>query len=74
MIALLCFPRSVVVPYLLTNFIMISCGWFLFAAAARALVDIEGLSADDIASKSMQIASDICVYTNSNYTIETLDN
>ena len=42
-------------------------------AAARALISVEGLNAEDIARKSMSIAADICVYTNSNLTIESLD-
>ena len=42
-------------------------------AAARALISIEDLTAEDIARKSMAIASDICVYTNSNLTIKGLD-
>ena len=41
-------------------------------AAARALIDTD-LSAEDIARKAMQIAADICVYTNHNFVIETLD-
>jgi ATP-dependent HslUV protease subunit HslV len=41
-------------------------------AAARALVDTD-LDAEAIARKSMAIAGDICVYTNGNLTIETLD-
>lgn len=41
-------------------------------AAARALADQKGLTAKEIAEKSMKIASDICVYTNGNIVIETL--
>lgn len=41
-------------------------------AAARALIDVEGLSAEDIARKSMKIAGDICIYTNHNVLIEKL--
>lgn len=41
-------------------------------AAARALMDQDHLSAEEIARKAMTIASDICVYTNGNVTIETL--
>ena len=41
-------------------------------AAARALVDQEKLSAEDVAKKAMEIAADICIYTNSNLTIEKL--
>ncbi len=41
-------------------------------AAARALVDIDGLDAEAIARKAMKIAADICVYTNTNVVIESL--
>ena len=41
-------------------------------AAARALADSE-LDAETIARRAMAIAADICVYTNGNLTIETLD-
>ena len=41
-------------------------------SAARALVDIEGLSAEAIARKAMGIAADICIYTNRNITLESL--
>ncbi len=41
-------------------------------AAARALIDTD-LDAEAIARKAMKIAGDICVYTNGNLTIETLD-
>ena len=40
-------------------------------AAARALMDSD-MSAEDIARKSMAIASDICVYTNGKLTVETI--
>jgi len=38
----------------------------------RALVDVEGLDAEAIARKAMDIAADICVYTNHNLVIEKL--
>ena len=41
-------------------------------AAARALVDQEKLSAEDVAKKAMGIAAEISIYTNSNLTIEKL--
>ncbi|MGD9637591.1 MAG: ATP-dependent protease subunit HslV [Alphaproteobacteria bacterium] len=41
-------------------------------AAARALIDIENLGAEEIAKKAMNIAASICVYTNQNFTIEKL--
>ncbi len=40
-------------------------------AAARALIDAD-LSAEDIARRAMQIAADICVYTNGNLTVERI--
>ena len=42
-------------------------------AAARALYDNTGLSALDIVGKSMEIASDICIYSNKNISIEELN-
>jgi ATP-dependent HslUV protease subunit HslV len=42
-------------------------------AAARALVDVEGMSAEAIARKAMAIAAEICVYTNTHLTVETID-
>ena len=41
-------------------------------AAARAYLDCSDLSAGEIARKSLEIASDICVYTNKNITVEEL--
>ena len=41
-------------------------------AAARALIEVEGLSAEDVARKAMEIAAEICVYTNGSLTLETL--
>jgi len=41
-------------------------------ASARALIDLD-LSAEDIARRAMKIAADICVYTNENIVIESLD-
>jgi ATP-dependent HslUV protease subunit HslV len=41
-------------------------------AAARALIDTE-LTAEEIARRAMGIAADICVYTNTNVTLESLD-
>lgn len=41
-------------------------------SAARALVDIKSLSAEDIARKSMNVAADLCIYTNSNIIFESL--
>ncbi len=41
-------------------------------SAARALIDLDGLDAETIARKSLNIAADICVYTNRNVTVESL--
>ena len=41
-------------------------------SAARALLNIDGLDAEAIARKAMDIAAGICVYTNTNLTIESL--
>lgn len=41
-------------------------------SAARALYEYEN-DAETIGRKAMQIAADICVYTNANFTVETLD-
>ena len=41
-------------------------------AAARALIDIEGLDAEAVARRAMAIAADICVYTNDKITLEKL--
>ncbi len=43
-------------------------------AAARALSEVAGLDARTIADRSMAIAADICVYTNNNVIVESLDN
>jgi len=42
-------------------------------AAARALLPVEGLDAEEICRRSMQIAAGICVYTNGNAIFETLE-
>jgi ATP-dependent HslUV protease subunit HslV len=42
-------------------------------AAARALLDRPDLDAEAIVRKAMTIAADICIYTNRNITLESLD-
>jgi ATP-dependent HslUV protease, peptidase subunit HslV len=42
-------------------------------AAARALADIDGMTAEAIARKAMAIAADICVYTNTHLTLEVIE-
>ena len=41
-------------------------------AAARALYDIPGIGAEEIARRAMKIASELCVFTNDNLTVEVL--
>ena len=41
-------------------------------AAARALIDRPDMDAEAIAKRSLEIAADICVYTNRNIIIEKL--
>jgi len=41
-------------------------------AAARALIEIDGLDAEAIARKSLNIAAGICVYTNETIVVESL--
>ncbi|MBA3270909.1 MAG: ATP-dependent protease subunit HslV [Acidobacteria bacterium] len=50
----------------------IGSGGAFAQAAAKALVRHSELDARAIAQQSMQIASEICVYTNSNITVEEL--
>lgn len=52
--------------------IAIGSGGNYAVAAARAQMDSDK-SAEDICLSSMQIAADICVYTNNNFTIEVLE-
>ncbi len=42
-------------------------------AAARALATVDGIPADEVCRRAMKIAGEICVYTNSNVVLETLD-
>ena len=41
-------------------------------AAARAMIDQKNTSAEEIARRAIEIAADICVYTNKNIVIEKL--
>ena len=42
-------------------------------AAARALSTVDGLEAADVAKRAMDVAADMCVFTNSNFIVEELD-
>lgn len=55
------------------NLIAIGSGGSFAQAAARALLDNTELSARDVVAKGLNIAGDICIYTNHNQTIEQLD-
>ena len=52
--------------------IAIGSGGNYALAAARALLEVEGLSPEAIARRAMRIAADICVYTNHSVIVETL--
>jgi len=52
--------------------VAIGSGGNFALAAARGLYEYED-DAELIGRKAMQIAADICVYTNSHFTLETLD-
>ena len=41
-------------------------------SAARALLDNTALPAEDIVRRSLEIAADLCIYTNRSLVIETL--
>ncbi len=41
-------------------------------AAARSLINFSSLNAEEIVKESLKIASDICIYTNDNISVETL--
>lgn len=49
----------------------IGSGGMFALAAARALID-QPLSAEEIARKSMAVAAEICVYTNTNLVVESI--
>jgi len=42
-------------------------------AAARALIDLDDVTAEAIARKAMAIAAEICVYTNTHLTLEVIE-
>jgi ATP-dependent HslUV protease subunit HslV len=55
------------------DLIAIGSGGAFAQSAARALLDNTELDAGSIVNKSLNIAGDVCIYTNHNQTIETLD-
>ncbi len=56
------------------SLIAIGSGGPFAQAAARALLENTKLSAKEIVEKALNIAGDICIYTNRNLTIEELNN
>ena len=55
------------------SLIAIGSGGSFAQSAATALIDNTDLDARTIVEKGLSIAADICIYTNHNLTIETLD-
>ena len=55
------------------DLIAIGSGGAFAQSAARALLENTDLNAQDIVQKGLTIAGNICVFTNQNHTIETLD-
>ncbi len=53
--------------------IAIGSGGSFALAAARALMTVDDLDAEAIARKAMSIAAGICIYTNENVALESLD-
>jgi len=53
--------------------ISIGSGGPFALAAARALIDRDDLDAEAVARRSLEIAADICIYTNNNIVVESLD-
>lgn len=54
------------------NFVAIGSGGNFAYSAANALYNHTDMDAASIVRESLRIASSICVYTNSNITVETL--
>jgi ATP-dependent HslUV protease, peptidase subunit HslV len=52
--------------------IAIGSGGNYALSAARALMTVPGLDAEEVARRAMKIAADICIYTNTNVIVETL--
>ena len=53
--------------------VAIGSGGSYASSAARALLEHTELGPKDIVKKSLEIAADLCIYTNQNHVIETLD-
>ena len=55
------------------NIIAIGSGGPYAQAAAKALLENTSQNADEIVKKALEIAANICIYTNNNLTIEKLN-
>lgn len=53
--------------------VAIGSGGAFAQSAARALVENSELDPAEVVRKSLQIASELCIYTNQNFTIEVLE-
>jgi ATP-dependent HslUV protease subunit HslV len=53
--------------------VAIGSGGAYAQSAARALLENTELAPTDVVRKSLEIAGDLCIYTNRNFTLETLD-
>jgi ATP-dependent HslUV protease subunit HslV len=53
--------------------VAIGSGGSYAQAAARALLDHTAMSPPEIVKRSLEIAGDLCIYTNQSHTIETLE-
>ena len=53
--------------------VAIGSGGAYAQSAARALLENTDIAPADIVKKSLEIAGDLCIYTNQNHLIETLD-
>ena len=52
--------------------VAIGSGGAYAQSAARALIENTDLAPVDVVRKSLEIAGDLCIYTNRNFTIESL--
>ena len=51
----------------------IGSGGSFALSAAKALINIDAMDAEQIARKALGIAAEICIYTNNNVVLESLD-
>ena len=58
---------------LVASLLAIGSGGAYAQAAARAMLDTTELGAREIVERGLQIAGDICVYTNQNHSFEAID-